>query len=76
MSNNLTPYSITDPKSNTKTGLTSMINEYNNITEAKEKLKYMDNVMEWYMREKSILSISKTNDADSNKYSSNTPYSR
>lgn len=76
MSNNLTPYSITDNKPNIKAGLTAMINEYNNISENKEKLKYMDSVMEWYMREKSILSISKTNDADSNKYTSNSPYSR
>lgn len=76
MSNNLTPYSITDNKPNIKAGLTSMINEYNNIVEPKDKLKYMDNVMEWYMREKSIHSISKNNGIDANKYSSNTPYSR
>ena len=76
MSNNLTPYSITDNKYNIKAGLTAMINEYNNLTDVKDKLKYMDNVMEWYMREKSIHSISKTNDSDNNKYSSTTPYSR
>ena len=76
MSNNLTPYSITDNKSNIKAGLTAMINEYNNISETKEKLKYMDSVMEWYMREKSIHSISKNNDYDNNKYTSNSPYSR
>lgn len=76
MSNNLTPYSITDAKPNIKAGLTAMINEYNNISETKEKLKYMDSVMEWYMREKSIHSISKNNDSDNNKYTSNSPYSR
>ena len=76
MSNNLTPYSITDAKPNIKAGLTAMINEYNNISDNKEKIKYMDSVMEWYMREKSIHSISKTNDADTNKYTSNSPYSR
>lgn len=76
MSNNLTPYIITDNKPNIKAGLTAMINEYNNLIENKEKLKYMDSVMEWYMREKSLLSISKTNDSDSNKYSNNSPYSR
>lgn len=59
MSNNLTPYSITDTKPNIKAGLTAMINEYNNLTEAKDKQKYMDCVMEWYMREKSIHSITK-----------------
>ena len=50
MSNNLTPYIITDAKPNIKAGLTAMINEYNNLTDVKDKLKYMDSVMEWYMR--------------------------
>lgn len=76
MSNNLTPYSITDNKPNIKSGLTAMINEYNNIVENKEKLKYMDSVMEWYMREKSIHSISKNNDSNNNKYTNTTPYTR
>lgn len=76
MSNNLTPYSITDNKPNIKAGLTAMINEYNNIVDNKEKMKYLDSAMEWYMREKSILSISKEQDANNNKYNSNSPYIR
>lgn len=58
-----------------KTGLLSMINEYNNLTDIKDKNRYMDSVIEWYMREKTLLNMTKSGDTKDNKYNSDVPYS-
>lgn len=74
MSKELTPYSINDPKPNIKAGLTAMINEYNNLTDPKEKNRYMDSIMEWYMREKSLTMVNKSGMLDDNKYNDTRRY--
>lgn len=67
---------ISSPKTNIKLGLANMINEYNNLPDNNSKQSYINSVIEWYMREKSILSVNNNSNITENRYSSSNPYSR
>lgn len=75
MSTNTNTSTNIDNKDINTTGIEYMIEEYNKLVEPKDKNKYMDLVMGWYMREKSLSSTIKSGEIDQNKYSNVRTYS-